>query len=446
MEIPLALQTAYADLVDRCAADAFASAFAEENGGFVPKTVKGRRYWYFQVASQDGSRKQRYVGPETPELLERIERHKTARHDRRDRQTLVSALVRSANLPRPQAEIAQVIAALADAGVFRRRGVLVGTAAYQIYSALLGARLPAAMLQTGDVDIAQFGDVSVAIGEEVPSILDVLRKVDPSFRPVPSLRDPRRATTYRAAKGLRVDFLTPNAGPDTDAPAALPALGTDAQPLRFLDFLIRQPEPAVLLHGAGVHVQVPSPQRYAVHKLIVARRRTEGAIKKDKDLRQAQSLLAALVRKRPHELRSAWREAVKRGKKWKRLVGEGIGLIDHETRDLALRTVGEPRSVVPGLDLAFSAPVGRYLADRDIVEFLGQAGGATVRCAVSREAIEDRFDGDGVDGRGLLRIFRRNRSVFETMARTKYLHWPIEDAASVLVKTADVAELRKRIA
>ncbi|MBL3684602.1 hypothetical protein F2981_18295 (plasmid) [Sinorhizobium meliloti] len=54
----------------------------------------------------------------------------------------------------------------------------------------------------------------------------------------------------------------------------MPALGgAAAQPLRFLDYLIYHPIRAVLLHGAGVLVNVPAPQRYAIHKLIVASRR-----------------------------------------------------------------------------------------------------------------------------------------------------------------------------
>jgi hypothetical protein len=444
-EIPLTLQTAYADLVDRCGSDAFASAFSEEEGTFVPKTVRGRRYWYFQVSAADGSRKQRYVGPEAPELLDRIKRHKEARHDRRDRQTLVSTLIRSARLPRPQPEIGQVVEALAAAGVFRLRGVLVGTVAYQIYSALLGIRFPSAVLQTGDVDVAQFGNVSDAVGEKAPAILDVLKKVDASFRPIPHMHDARRVTAYQAAGGLRVDFLTPNVGPETDAPAALPALGTDAQPLRFLDFLIYEPEAAVLLYGAGIYVQVPSPQRYAVHKLIVARRRIAGAIKRNKDAKQAEMLLGVLARNRPHELRAVWQEAFERGNSWKQLLGEGLGLIDHAVRDITLKTVGATRSIIPGLDLEFSAPAGRHVFDRDVVEFAGRDGEETVRCAVSREAIEDHFKGDGVGPEGRVRIFRENRAAFEKMARAKYLRWPIEEPGSVLIGTADIEKLRKEI-
>lgn len=39
-DIPLTLQTAYAELVDRCASDAFAAAFSED-GSFTSKTIGG---------------------------------------------------------------------------------------------------------------------------------------------------------------------------------------------------------------------------------------------------------------------------------------------------------------------------------------------------------------------------------------------------------------------
>lgn len=443
-EIPLTLQTAYADLLDRCASAAFSRAFAEP-GTFTPKTVRGRRYWYFQVTQEGGARKQRYVGPETPELVERIHAHKQAHRDHRDRQALVSMLVRSAHLPRPEARIGQIVEALAEAGIFRVRGVLVGTVAFQTYSAMLGVRLPLAAVQTGDVDIAQFKNVSVAVEDEVPAILDTLKAVDPSFHAVPHMHDPRSVAAYVGRGGTRVDFLTPNQGPETDAPAALPALGTDAQQLRFLDFLIHDPEPAVLLHGEGVHVLVPSPQRYALHKLIVARRRSEGAAKTDKDVRQAEALLEALVRKRPHELRAVWREAFGRGKKWRQLIGEGLGLIDADVRDGLLKTVGAPRSVIPGLSLEFSAPRVRHDLDRDIVSFSGEAGGRLVRCAISLEALEDHFGADATDQDGRLEILRAYRSTFEKMARTKYLSWPVEDVGGVLLGTDDVDKLRQKM-
>ena len=149
---PLALQTAYADLLDRSAAAAFDEAFPEK-GAFTPKKVRDRRYWYFEPAGSV-DRRQRYVGPETPELLLQIEHHRQARNDLRERHALVSTLIRSANLPRPPREIGEVLVALAREGVFRLRAVLIGTVAYQTYPGLLGTRLPAQTVLTGDLDIA----------------------------------------------------------------------------------------------------------------------------------------------------------------------------------------------------------------------------------------------------------------------------------------------------
>ena len=221
-EIPLAMHTAYADLVDRCAVAAFERDFAA-NGNFVAKTVRGRKYWYFQQMTSEG-RRQKYVGPETEELLEKIARHRNALDDTRDRQALVSMLVRSAYLPRPQPKMGEVLQALAEAGVFRLRAVLVGTIAYQTYAAMLGVRLPAASVQTGDLDIAQHRTISVAAKDKTLPPLSVLKSVDASFRPVPHLKNSTRSTSYVAAGGLRVDFLTPNRGAESGEPAALPAL------------------------------------------------------------------------------------------------------------------------------------------------------------------------------------------------------------------------------
>ncbi len=387
----LVIQTTYAELLERCAGAAFSEAFPED-GTFVPKTVKGRRYWYFQVRAGE-ARQQRYVGPETPELLEQIVHHQQARNDERERRALVSTLVRSFGLPRPIHEIGEAIAALAKAGVFRLRSVLVGTVAYQAYPAMLGVRLPISTLQTGDIDIAQFKNVSVAIEDQTPPVLDVLKEVDKTFRPVPHIRDGRRVASYVAKGGLRVDFLTPNEGPDSDQPQALPALRTDAQPLRFLDYLIYEPAPAVILHNAGMYVHVPAPERYAVHKLIVSRRRPEGLAKRDKDLRQAEALLEALAHRRPHELKLAWEEAYNRGQTWRQLLAEAVTQLAPKSRDLLIKVIDGRRAMFPGLDLTFSNPPAHYDFKRDIVMFAGETLGNPVTCAISREALADRLRG-----------------------------------------------------
>jgi hypothetical protein len=433
----LLLQTTYAELVERCRAASFQDAFPP-NGTFVSKTVKDRKYWYFQSSTAEG-REQKYVGPETPALLQEIARHKQLRDDERERRSLVATLIRSFSLPPPVAIIGEVISVLAKAGVFRLRGVLVGTAAYQTYSAMLGTKLPHSILQTNDVDIAQFQNISIAVEDRTPPVLDVLKEVDKTFAPVPHLHK-HNVTSYQAKHGIRVDFLTPKMGPDTDAPKRLPALQTDAEPLRFLDFLIQEPEPAVVLHGAGTYVLVPSPQRYAVHKLIVARRRPEGAAKRDKDIQQAASLLAVLADKRSFELKAAWSEAFNRGPSWRSYLVEGLSQLPAGVRDFVLKTIGQTRSIVPGLDLTFDNSPGRYDNERDVVTFDGDALRRPVRCAISREALDDHYGASTKDER--LEKFRQNRSVIEQMVRKKYLNWPVEEPESVLLKTLDVPQLQ----
>jgi hypothetical protein len=252
-------------------------------------------------------------------------------------------------------------------------------------------------------------------------------------------------TSYAARGGLRVDFLTPNEGAATGQPQALPALQTDAQPLRFLDFLIHEPEPAVILHDAGIYVQVPTPQRYAIHKLIVSRQRPQGAAKGDKDLQQAEALLEVLAERRPYELKLAWHEASERGRTWRQSLAEGIGKLGASVRDSTLKVVDVRRSMIPGLDLTFNNPPARYDFRRDIVTFVGGALGSAVACAVSRETLDDHFGADGLGQDGRLEQFLKNRSKIELMARIKYLSWPVEEPRTVLIRTIDVPKLLQEI-
>jgi hypothetical protein len=310
---------------------------------------------------------------------------------------------------------------------------------------MLGIRLPGALLQTNDIDIAQYMNVSVAMGDQTPPMLEVLKAVDRTFREIPHTSGRRWVTSYTAKGGLRVDFVTPNEGPDTDDPKSLPALQTDAQPLRFLDFLIHEPAQAVILHGPGIYVQVPAPERYAVHKLILARRRPPGVAKRDKDLQQAAALIEVLAQRRPEELKLAWEEAYERGPKWRKLLLDGMSRLDPHARDLTLKALGRAREILPGVDLTFNNPPARYDSSRDVVTFTGEALGSPVECAVSRETLEDYFDADNLDKTGRVEAFLKNRSKIERLMRTKYLSWPVEDSETLLLKTLDVERLLQAI-
>lgn len=331
-QIDLTYRTMYAELVQRSLDASFDAAFPM-TGNFVRVPVKGRDYWYFE--DRYAEKKRRYVGPATdPEIANRVEAFGRGKEQYRGRRKLVSTLTREARLAAPERLSGDIVEALERAGLFRLRAVLVGTVAFQVYSAYLGVRLPVAIMQTGDADFAQFHSIASEVEDEIPSILEVLRSVDATFRAIPHRSDGRFTSQYINAASYLVEFLTPNRGSDdhADKPTRMPALGdTAAQPLRFMDFLIHEPVRAVMLHGDGIPVLVPAPERYAVHKLIVASQRQTGAMgfaKRDKDLRQATQLMEALAAARQlRELADAFVEVWERGERWREAIIAGVGYL-----------------------------------------------------------------------------------------------------------------------
>lgn len=336
-ELPLVIQTSYAELVDLLRVQS-ASGFPA-GSTFRKREISGKAYWYVQEPTgPTGRPPERYLGPDTEALAAAIERGQAAKADADARKAIIRSL-KGAGIPEPDPLTAAVIEALADAGVFRLRGVIVGTVAFQTYAGLLGVKLPGASIRTGDVDIAQDYGVAVAIDDSIDgSFLEILKQVDKRFAPVPHISSPTAATTYARPGGYRVDVLTTNRGKDRDEPVRLPSLKTDAVPLRFMDFLLKETVQAALLSKTGVLVNVPTPDRYAVHKLVVATMRHssgESAAKADKDIAQAATLIEALsAKRRLDDFKSALAEAKKRGASWRERIKHGISRLPDDVRDL----------------------------------------------------------------------------------------------------------------
>jgi hypothetical protein len=350
--IPLAHQTLYAELLQQASYAAFDEQFPE-NGCFVTKIQKGRKYWYYEgyETTSGGKTKARkyskYAGPQhDPEIAKRVEDFRRTKTSFRERRALVTSL-RDAGLPTPPLLVGDIVEALWKAGIFRLRGVLVGALAYQTYAGLLGVRLPAASMMTGDVDFAQFFSVSMLVGDTMPPMLETLQRVDKSFRARPEL-DSNAVTAFVNDTNFSVEFLTPNRGSEQNAghPARMPALGgASAQALRYLDFLIARPTQAVLPHKGGIPVTVPAPERYAAHKLIVSMLRKDdrsGGAKAPKDIRQAGHLIEALtLNSRQADLGFAWMEAWERGPRWRKNLGAGRKRLSPEQTDLLRAAVRE---------------------------------------------------------------------------------------------------------
>lgn len=108
--------------------------------------------------------------------------------------------------------------------------------------------------------------------------------------------------------------------------------GAAAQPLRFLDLLIREPVRAVVLHGVGACVNVPAPARFPAHKLIVASCRLasdDAAARSRKDGLQAATLMETMIARHPGEaVADAFMEAGDRGAAWHEAIQTSLRHID----------------------------------------------------------------------------------------------------------------------
>lgn len=325
-------QVAYQDLL-RLHLDETA---AEVIGSIEERVRNGRVYLYdkFRLGTEMRSR---YLGEGTPELRARLARAgalKAEAEGRRQTMARLARVLRAEGFIATDRDTGSLLLAFARAGLFRLGGTLVGTAAYALYQGELGVRFDSEDLaQTGDIDFASFERLSVALGdrvEETPG--DILQAL--KFDPVPGLQD-RQVWKWRQSHGTAmVEFLTPAFGDERVKP--LPALGVSAQALNYLNFLIAEPIPALALYRSGVLVQIPRPERFAIHKLIVADRRIGGPdqAKARKDRGQAAFLISVLAEDRPDDLREALAEARARGPRWRERIAASLARMPDTQRIL----------------------------------------------------------------------------------------------------------------
>ena len=100
-----------------------------------------------------------------------------------------------------------------------------------------------------------------------------------------------------------------------------------------MDFLIREPVRTVLLYKGGIPVTVPAPERYSIHKLIVATQRKSDPLKIAKDIAQAEQIILAMLPRRRFALAEAWIEAWERGPHWQVAMAQGLSLMSDAVRE-----------------------------------------------------------------------------------------------------------------
>lgn len=113
------------------------------------------------------------------------------------------------------------------------------------------------------------------------------------------LKDLGFVEEYMGSKGyikldhpdLAIEFLVPERGRGHDRPYLIPQLAINAQPLRFLDFLI---DNTIKVKVEGIEIILPHPAAYALHKFIIFKRR-KNIDKHDRDIEGALRVFRELV-------------------------------------------------------------------------------------------------------------------------------------------------------
>lgn len=325
VDLSSSAQNAYADLFDSVLAHSLEQSPANLNGSFGKKCVSGHYYWYFQYRDVDGHGKQIYIGPESERLEQLILNHQLRVSLIKPIQKLAAAAVVLGCEPL-LAKHFRVVRRLSEYGFFACGGILVGTHAFMTMVNMLGIS-PNEKMQTQDIDFAHAGK-NISIALPVSTKIETraaIQSLEMGLLPVSTL-DGGFGASFRnpADPAFRIDFLTAKTS-DSDTPVYIDGLAIALQPLKFMEFLMAQCTQAVVIAKEGaVLANIPRPDRFAVHKLIVAAERDIAfSAKANKDIRQANVLIQYYLDHREDELLASYQEAWERGPGWRSRLMEG---------------------------------------------------------------------------------------------------------------------------
>ena len=317
-ELSASAQTAYAELYELAqVAEAVRSpAFLTGKVGW--KTIKGKRYAYWQFKEYDGRKREYYLGPEGPAIA-------AIEAARGKPVPALEAVARQAGAAVAQGNAAtsakhfRIVKRFADYQFFRAGGLLIDTHAFLALGNQLGVAWGSGT-RTLDLDFAHAGpggNVAVALPADLEVNLgDALASLEMGF--LPSLGGSRGlASQYYSEKepDLRIDFLTVmrRKGKNVE----VPELGVALVPLKFMEYLLEGSGQAVLMDRADAClVNLPDPARYGLHKLLVASERGPKHAKYNKDILQALALIEWHLQRAPVLLKDAWDDLAGRGAGW----------------------------------------------------------------------------------------------------------------------------------
>jgi hypothetical protein len=411
IQIPASLQTTYANLLQ---AHLNQPDFNFDGAPFKLEK-RGKAYWYVNQRSVGASApRQRYLGPDTEEMRIRIDGMRSQKSDReafREACTRMVAQLRAGGIAGIDRQTGTALRALARSGVFRLGGTLVGTQAFRHYDLELGVILSGSeatdqqLRETRDLDVAAFERLSNTVDDQAdPDLAQALLEL--GYKPVSRLERNKPTSWRHTHSTYDIDFLTPSFD-ERQGPTHLASLNVWAQGLHYLDFLIKDPMPAVSIYMEGLLVQIPRPERYAIHKLIVSQKRKAGSgVKARKDIQQARAIIWAMAEDKPYEIHNALAEADATGEKWRKALDQALTL-----------------------EISPNEPIRQGAS----TEVFGKALGGQVRLRISASALQRLFGSDSIE------TARQHRAEIEELFRLQFRTKPSSD---ILLTAHDLPQPR----
>ena len=281
-------------------------------GSMTWQTTDERQYLARSAYDRSGVRRQKSLGPRSPETEQVKAEFERTRAEAKDRfKTIDAALTRQAGinralgLGRVPVITAKIIRALDQGGSLGSGLRIVGTNAIFAYEAMAGVMVDQGLATTGDIDLLfdSRSRLRFVVSDDVPerSLLTLLRSVDKSFM--------RSRQSYRAenADGYLVDLIKPMRNPpwkkDRDQLGGGQAEDLTASEIEGLVWLENAPEfEAIAIDERGFPLRMiaADPRVWAIHKNWVSQRQDRDPIKKRRDADQARAVAPIVSRYFPH--------------------------------------------------------------------------------------------------------------------------------------------------
>jgi hypothetical protein len=330
-ELSTAAQAAFSNLEGGAIEREIRRSVADISGSFVKKVIKGTLYWYYQTKDPDGKPQQVYLGADSPFIQNLLAKRAMPASQGDAHLARLSKGALALGCAHITPKHGRVIKRVAERGFFAVGGVLAGTHAFLAYQNMLGITWRVADMT---MDFAHPGNnLTIAMPDQLKVDMhshSALESLNMGFIPVYG----QARFKKEDEPDFDIDFLTVITRNGTDL-VNVKSLGVSLQPLKFMELAFEHTvQTALLLNDGPLVVNLPQPQYFALHKLIVSvERRTQNPSKSAKDLIQSGALIHYFLENNPSVMVDAYEDVIARGPGWKSRITQGMAAFDKKMPD-----------------------------------------------------------------------------------------------------------------